>query len=147
MKCEICNKEITEYGCPDCNPEKYLNNIARDIESQNLSKEELEDMDYGCICCGLEKALALSMKKNNPGSVIIKDEGNPGCFTLMGYKSGTWQEKIPFLGYMMTEQEKQFLLDDLTEDILKRYNNIEYYNQAIIKEFAKLRGLKGVKND
>ncbi len=88
MKCSICEKEITEYGCPDCNPIGYANKVAEEIQSQNLSEEELEELDYGCICCGLDKALAESMKRNHLGSVIIPDEGNPGDFTLMGIHEG-----------------------------------------------------------
>lgn len=44
--------------------------------------------------------------------------------------------RISALGFKMTEEQREELHNLLTEDILERYDNIEYWNLAIIEEFA-----------
>ena len=88
MNCSICNKEITEYGCPTCDPIVFRDKIIQEVESSDLSEAELKMLGFGLICRGLDKHLAESMKSRQPGSVIIPDELNPGDFTLMSFGEG-----------------------------------------------------------
>lgn len=41
-----------------------------------------------------------------------------------------------FYGYLMTEKQAEELSQQLTEDILERYDNPEYYNTDIIEQFV-----------
>jgi len=50
--------------------------------------------------------------------------------------------KIEVLGYEMTTRQKEELLNLLTADILNRYDNLEYWDQNIITEFAHNKKLK-----
>jgi len=50
--------------------------------------------------------------------------------------------KSVFFGFEMTEKQAEKLSDLLTENILERYNNPEYYDPDIIEEFAQNNKLK-----
>ena len=45
-------------------------------------------------------------------------------------------KKYPVMGYMMTFQQEEELCLALSEDIDFRYNNLEYWDQDIISNFA-----------
>jgi len=54
------------------------------------------------------------------------------------------KEKVEWHGYLMTERQGCELADLLVDNILKRYNNDEYHDPEIIKEFAKNNKLKKI---
>ena len=54
-------------------------------------------------------------------------------------------EKIKFNGFLFSENQYGFLMECLTDDILERYNNSEYWNQDLIDAFCQDKKLKRIK--
>lgn len=52
------------------------------------------------------------------------------------------KKRTSAFGFKMTEEQKQSLMSKLTEDILNRYDNSEYWDSEIIETFAHDNKLK-----
>jgi len=84
-------------------------------------------------------------EKENMG--FAYPEGNficAECWDLHRREIGEIEENC---GYWMTEEQVKELSKELTEDILERYDNEEYYDREVVERFAIDHNLKKVKED
>jgi len=51
-------------------------------------------------------------------------------------------DKVVVSGYVMTKKQRNKLMKLLTEDILERYDNVEYWDEDVVEEFATENRLK-----
>ena len=65
------------------------------------------------------------------------------CWSIHKQEIGESEE----YGYWMTEEQVKELSKELTEDILERYDNSEYYDSEVVERFATDHNLKKVKED
>ncbi len=65
--------------------------LVKQIEESDLNEDDLESQGWGRICGNLLYEEACTMKKYNPGSVIIKDDLNLGKYLVKAITDQKWK--------------------------------------------------------